>query len=56
MIELFIIFMFRHPKYSQDIQMYGHEVKITDKVSGCSPIYNSFEINFKNLNIFICPI
>jgi hypothetical protein len=33
MTELFIIFMFHHPKKSQDIQMYGHEVKIMDKIS-----------------------
>ncbi len=56
MIKLFIVFMFHHPKYSQDIQMHGHKVKIMDKVSGCYPINNSFKINLKNLNIFICPI
>lgn len=44
------------PKKYQDIQMYGHEVKFMDKVSGCYPINNSFEINFKILNIVICPI
>jgi hypothetical protein len=45
MIELFIIFMFHHPKKSQEFQMYCHEVKIINKVSGCYTINNSFEIN-----------
>ncbi len=44
------------PKKNQDIQMYGHKVKFMDKISGCYPINNSFEINFKFLNIFIYPI
>ncbi len=39
------------PKKNQDIQMYGHKVKFMDKISGCYPINNSFEINFKFLNI-----